>query len=29
MEVFIKAQDYEVWKVICHGPTELPIDETF
>ena len=28
MKVFIKAQDYEVWKVICHGLAELPTDET-
>ena len=28
MEVFIMAQDYEVWKVICHGPVELPTDES-
>ena len=28
MEVFIKAQDYEVWRVICHGATELPTDES-
>ena len=28
MEVFIRAQDYDVWRVICQGPAELPIDES-
>ena len=28
MEVFVRAQDYEVWRVICHGLAELPIDES-
>ena len=27
MEVFIRAQSYETWKIISHGPTELPKDE--
>ena len=28
MEVFIRAQDYDVWRVICQGPAELPINES-
>ena len=27
MKFFIRAQEYEVWKVICHGPAELSTDE--
>ena len=28
MEVFICAQDYEVWKVVSQGPFQLPDDES-